>query len=142
MISKFEKLFKRIYLDVIKYKDFHFYSEEEFENSPIKHLDVIHKKKLVNRAKVASFTAKWLLKESPINVWAKVCAPNQEETGLIYIINEACVATYIFKIVLEIDLNNTKISPHIEDILYHFKFRTFDQKSFIIMFNMLKKIDN
>jgi hypothetical protein len=125
------------YLDVIKYKESHFHSDIDYEKEPDKHLAEIHNKK-INSHKVASFSAKWLLKDTPASIrYKKEYSPTDKEKRLVYTANEGCVLSYVAEILkIKIDSNQEIFG----DILYHFKFRKFDHRHFILIFNLLEQM--
>lgn len=125
------------YMDVIKYKESHFYSDINYQEDSKNHLEEIHSKK-INFPKVASFSAKWLLKDPPASIfYDKDYIPTDEEEQLVYTANETCVLSYVME-VIDIDFDDK--NEIYGDILYHFKFRNFDHRHFILIFTLIEKM--
>lgn len=121
------------FLDVIKFKEYHFHIPAQLDENVDKE---IHSEKLLNASKVGAFTAKWLLKYSPI-----VILPKPESTFDVF--ERRHIQNAPFILALNISLRSMGIQPHevptniYKGILYHFRFRDIDDRSMILYFDLL-----
>jgi hypothetical protein len=94
--------------------------------------------KLISRAKVAAFTAKWLLKYMPIYIFPKPgYKPTEDEKIKMFHANESFALDHSTSLMgREAHLLPTET---IEDILYHFKYRSSDDRSLILAFSLLSR---
>jgi hypothetical protein len=121
------------FLDVIKFKEYHFQPSSEDEDEK-----VIHGEKMLNHSKVASFTAKWLLKYCPI-----VMVPKEGVT--LDLFERRLLQNAPFILALNVALRAMDIRPDTvpldiyKSIVYHLRFREYDDRSLILYFELLKK---
>ncbi|MBR8842406.1 hypothetical protein [Pseudoalteromonas sp. JC3] len=144
------------FIDVIKYKESHFYCEHKFPESAEMHLDEIHSKK-INNEKVASLSAKWLLRYCPASfIVPEDYVPNELERKFCLGFNEMSTLSYVYNLLNlqfpeqeEIEATKCEATKLVfentqkllDDILYHFKFRTYDHRHFILVFSSLVRIN-
>ena len=133
------------FLDVIKFKEYHFYSNglyadrdgEHDCNLPTKEFDKkIHEGKLLNSSKVGAFTAKWLLKYHPLLVTQK---PDAE----VELYERRHIQNIPFIVACNIALRAMGIEPDevpsdlYRSLVYHLRFRTYEDRSMIMYFELL-----
>lgn len=146
------------FVDTIRYKEYHLTPKNNYgvdmttPNTRDWH-DALHLEpdsnsssknhSLIKPSKVAAFTAKWILKYKPINVIAKdeysLINMNSEQVKRSTSFNEKFALLYCLKAIMNIDHG---ISHDIlSTILYHFKYRQFDDRHFQIIFELLSNKD-
>ena len=130
------------YLDVIKYKESHFSSDIGYPSENDNYLDSIHNK-FINNDKVASLSAKWLLKHQIISFNVEGSYnPTCDESTLMYSANTCCVLSYICTI-LELPETALEGGDTIwDDLLYHFQYRNYDERHFFLINKLLRKLYN
>lgn len=141
------------FLDVIRYKEYHFQTEmgdaasrTESEKSERENAfygkewaHKVHVGKLINDSKVAAFLAKWLLKASPIYIVPDDSEKLSEDQKSVLICANELFALTCALYALRIDIKD--ISPEdIDDILYNFRFRAFDERAYFTKFDLMKRI--
>jgi len=121
------------FLDVIRFKEYHFNpkNHSELDVNSTAWLEAVHVEKNINPAKIASFTAKWLLNYKPI-----ILEPiGDENLSLedIELINSApAILALNFSLYL-ISLSQQAINERLaKAIIYHFRYRTFDERAFFL----------
>lgn len=139
----FEKIIKLVdsyFLDVIRYKEYHFTANKHFDldHNCGQWAETIHKK-LINDSKVASFVAKWILMAKPIYLF-----PKDDKQDLSFQDEEIRVAVNeLFAITNVLDalkINRNEVSEKdIDDLLYHFRFRPYNERDFFLIFETLQK---
>jgi len=130
------KLVNSYILDVIRYKEYHFSYEkgdETYESWEKK----VHLEKSINESKKASFTAKWLLRTSPIAVHHLGDVTDPVQLNVIYTINEAFALRTAYRQV-GIDIKSVPLEIQ-KDALYNFKFRNFDEYWFASNLEILER---
>ena len=141
----YERLSKSIdsyFLDVIKYKEYHFnaYHVDIYSEAWCKE---IHEEKKINDSKVAAFTAKWLLKASPIAIIPKdnshrIYRP--ENDGLCHINERFALDCSLYALLRESYLNLDKETYY--SLFYDFKYRNFDERLYFSRFCLLMELMN
>lgn len=124
------------FLDVIKYKEYHFDSNDTNDIYGEDWIIAIHKRKKINDSKVAAFTAKWLLKTMPIYI-------NPLPTQLI-LDDYACHINESFALQCAlyclVGKNFASIdSDDYDKLFYDFKYRPFDERAYFSRFELLEK---
>lgn len=127
------------FLDVIRFKDYHFRPNGDF---PEKELftdtwnQLVHGEKLLSPPKVAALSAKWILKYSPLIIIPKngVLLSSHDRTLL-----NAATAMFAFQFaIVSMGLSPRNINLEIRrNIIYHFRFRQFEERSFMLLFETL-----
>jgi hypothetical protein len=135
-----ERLSKTIdsyFLDVIKYKEYHFNADIDdiYSEAWCKEVHEEHK---INDSKVAAFTAKWLLKAAPISIIPRNISSSirRSENDNLCHINERfaldCALYALFRdSYLDLDDNSY------ESLYYDFKYRNFDERAYFSRFSLL-----
>jgi hypothetical protein len=128
------------FLDVMRFKEYHFQPSVDglagYERDKC-----VHAEKLLNSGKVGAFTTKWLIKYSPVVLIPK------EGLGLNHV-EQTFLAFAPFAIALNFSLRLMDINPRDvpvdihRDILYHIRFRGFDDRSFMLYYNLLVRYFN
>ena len=128
-------LVESYFLDVIRYKDYHFVynsnmKEEEAEK-------FVHKERNISPGKVAAYTLKWILKYMPI-----VCYFAKDN------ISSRCKRKMVsanFVFALDFSLGLIRIDPRDlpqetrMNLLYHARFRTIHERDMFLVFDELHK---
>jgi hypothetical protein len=163
------ELIRSYFLDVIRYKEYHFNPKADISKidqtatilseSGARSLDeidplspswtkVVHTLGNVNSSKVASYSAKWILKYKPISVVSSVNLSNldfQSENPakslrmrppgfFLSNINEI-YALEVALFALQLDVGDIPVEK-IDNLIYSFRFRNFDESSY---FSILSK---
>jgi hypothetical protein len=137
-----ETLCYSYFIDVIKYKEYHLspkdknidpYSPQWVESL---HHDDKEKGKRLKFSKVAAFTAKWLLKYKPISIQLiDGILPQQvnpEEKRRASSINEDFALLHSLQL---LEINDEKLNSNLlMDMVYHFRYRAFDERHFFILY--------
>jgi hypothetical protein len=124
------------FLEVSRYKDYHTSCEthEPFTQAAAMH---VHKNNFLKRSKVAAFTVKWILKTAPLAIYPNsIYTPTPEKKKIIVEVN----AHYAFQVamrLLEIDMKNITGSET-RELIYHFMYRDYDDRSFFMIFENLR----
>lgn len=138
------------FLDVIKYKEYHFNPRVKPGEDPLEPLSklfttAVHRQhedrtrdKILNRPKAAAFTAKWILRYMPIAISVK--------EGIDLTVDENWNMThanemFAFDHGLALMGRDTTLLQRetIDDVLYHFKYRPTDDRSLILAFSILSR---
>lgn len=125
------------YLDVIRYKEYHFDGLEDSNSDDW--LQSIHLKKFISNNKSASLCSKWILKFQPIQIHTSDpdYQPTKDETKLILSVN-SYLAISCSLAILKIDpRKNKNIQPLLDEIVYHMMYRQFDEKHFFLVYGQL-----
>ncbi len=142
--SKVILLIDGFYLDVIRYKEYH-YSPDIDDISSEEWMEAIHDKNHLSDAKLSCYLCKWILKNPPISFHLD---PNVEQNlyddvaRRLGYLNEAFCVNYILGEIFSSEKN----SEHLIDayinrsILYHLRYRTFEEKSLFLLFDMLSHL--
>lgn len=138
---KIRALVKSYFLDVIKYKEYHF--EPTFSNKILAmHTEdwmrAVHAQKEINHSKIFSFTVKWIMKHSPLAFWSASGDPLSIEDEAR--INSANARFAISMAFLLIGRSMYSIDrERISRLSYHLMYRMVDERSlFGWIDNMLK----
>lgn len=135
-----ERLSKAIdsyFLDVIKYKEYHFNSDIEDVYSEAWCKDV-HEEHRINDSKVAAFTAKWLLKAAPISIMPKdfsSSTPRPENDDICHINERFALDCSLYALFRNSYLNLDASSY--ENLYYDFKYRNYDERIYFSKFSLL-----
>jgi hypothetical protein len=132
------------FLDVIRYKEYHFNpvgSDRYTSSNSDVWCDAVHNKK-ISKSKVASYTAKWLLRYSPVLVFTDSedrYEISSEDKKRILSINAVFCLDHIRKILSTEGrcpklLNDDSI---ISEMIYSFRFRNFDERHFFTILNLI-----
>jgi hypothetical protein len=137
--NKIIKALDSYFLDVIKYKEYHFNCDDDggdidvFSEDWARH---IHLNKKINDSKVAAFTSKWLLKASPIYV-----VPSSENKVLDDFtchINAFFVLNCVLYCLLQYDHDLVDQDDY-DKLFYDFRYRIVDDRPFFSRFELLEK---
>jgi hypothetical protein len=136
-------LVESYYLDVIRYKEYHFNpaGSAEYGSSQDTWCESVHNKK-ISKSKAAAYTAKWLLKYSPITILPDSVSRDEispEDLKRILSINAVFCLDHIRKILTTEQgypnsLNDDRV---ISDLIYTFRFRNFDERHFFMIFDLM-----
>lgn len=130
------------FIDIIKYKEYHISPNDKSLNaySPEWVRGLHHEDDKIGKrlkfSKVAAFTAKWLLKYKPISVeiidgiLPQDISP--EERRIAASINEDFALLHSLQL-LEVDSNKIEDSI-LMDMVYHFRYRSFDERHFFVLY--------
>jgi hypothetical protein len=140
-----EQLCDAYFIDVVRYKEYHSTPDKPdikpFSEDWAFHLHSEHSGKRVKFSKIAALTVKWLLKYHPIvlqlDKGVSVSSLPSQERRTASFINEAFALSYSLDI---IKVEFSKIDPkECEDLLYHFKYRNYDERHFFLLYEYLRK---
>jgi hypothetical protein len=134
--NKIVKALDSYFLDVIKYKEYHFNCEESVDIFSEKWAQYIHVDKKINDSKVAAFSAKWLLKAAPIYIVPKANTPVLDD--FICHINAFFVLNCVLYCLLKYDHDLVDQSDF-EKLFYDFRYRTVDDRSYFSRFELIEK---
>jgi hypothetical protein len=122
------------FLDVIRFKEYHFKSDADAKS---KDEASIHTK-LVSQSKAAAFTLKWMLKYQPLIVFAQDPFKLSE--------HERVFLEFLpFLVAINFALRTMGIRPRdvpkeiFDDLLYHIRFRPYEERGFMLYFDLLIK---
>lgn len=128
---KIRALVRSYFLDVIKFKEYHFEPNVENKISKINSeewIDFVHKDKQINHSKVASFTLKWIMKHSPLAFWNmndELLTFDQE--NIINTANARFAISAAFKL---IEKPQYSVNPeYLKRLMYHLMYRSIDERS-------------
>lgn len=124
------------FLDVIKYKEYHFNCEKHSDVNSQEWASYIHVEKKINDSKVAAFSAKWLLKASPIFILPKDGTPIVDD--FLCHINEFFALNCVLYCLLQYDYDLIDEDDY-KKLFYDFKYRMFDERSYFSRFELLEK---
>lgn len=127
------------FLDVIRYKEYHFNPERTGEKPSdinplsIKWIVAIHKKKRINSNKVAALSVKWLLMYKPISVRRNFSEmTSDKENYLTTHINEFfALSVGLYALDLSIQDLDSEI---VREIVYNLRFRDYDEGAYFMIF--------
>ncbi|MDI9334731.1 MAG: hypothetical protein QM533_10185 [Cytophagales bacterium] len=138
-----DQLCKSYYIDVVKYKEYHLSPENSNPSSKLEPFSdewtrALHNEKSGKRlrlSKVAAFTAKWILKYKPINLEVEDnISPGSidpKKRRLAASLNEDFALAHTFQLM---NLDTSKIPDTVlADMIYHYRYRSFDERHFFIM---------
>ena len=141
-----EKLCDAYFIDVIRYKEYHIGPSLGNHLTPFSKewTEALHGEEVGKRikySKIAALTVKWLLKCSPISlVLNDGIRPDQispQEKRISSFINEDFALNHSMTLI------KTPISKLIkkdyEDLIYHFKYRNYDERHFFIVYELLRE---
>lgn len=135
---KMSALVESYFLDVIRFKEYHFNPKNGSGSDILSHqwLASVHQEKNINPAKVAAFTAKWLLSYKPIIIIPE----NDDDLGNEdrELINSAAAQLALIFSLSLISISVDVVGKRLSDrLMYHFRFRPYDERSFFIIFESL-----
>ena len=123
------------YLDVIRFKEYHFNAGGETEFSSARDIE-IHGKKLLSKTKVGSFTTKWLLRYQPLVTVARDPS-NLDENERTYLEFAPFAVALNFSLrAMDVKPRSLPLDLH-RNIMYHLRFRSFDDRTFILYYDLL-----
>lgn len=135
--NKIIKALDSYFLDVIKYKEYHFNCDDANVNVfTEKWARYIHVDKKINDSKVAAFTSKWLLKAAPIYLVPKKESPVFDDFTCH--INSLFVLNCVLYCLLKYDHDLIDQDDY-DKLFYDFKYRTLDDRSYFSRFELLEK---
>jgi len=146
-LMKVEDFVTSYFLDVIKYKEYHFNPKPEVGQKPpdvwdVSYLDAVHKKnadpakdKAINCSKVAAFKTKWWLRYMPISVHVLdgFAVPERDRSNISHV-NETFILYYCLDLM---GLRSTITTGNWDSMLYHLKYRALDDRSLMLAYSML-----
>lgn len=136
---KLYDLIRSYFIDVIRYKEYHFDAAPAVDPFSKEWADQVHAKD-INASKVATITAKWILKYKPISVHTKRNfeeAEHHELTFYLANINEHFAFQSALS-ALDVELGDVP-DVNIEEFIYNFRFRPFDEGPYYMIFESLYK---
>jgi hypothetical protein len=147
-LYKVEDFATSYFLDVIKYKEYHFNPRPDISGTlpdiwSKAYVDSVHahhpdpdQDKVISLPKVAAFTTKWWVRYMPISIhFDPKYNPTDKERSDICHINEAFILYYCLEIMgLKRDLIT---KSNWDNLLYHLKFRSLDDRTLILAYSML-----
>ncbi|MEE9338380.1 MAG: hypothetical protein V3U87_09890 [Methylococcaceae bacterium] len=135
-----ERLSKTIdsyFLDVIKYKEYHFNAsvDDIYSETWCKEVHEEHK---INDSKVAAFTAKWLLKAAPISIIPRniTSSIHRPENDNLCHINERFALDCALYALFRDDYLSLDDKSY-DSLYYDFKYRNFDERAYFSRFSLL-----
>jgi hypothetical protein len=136
-------LVESYFLDVIRYKEYHFSPAgfPEYTGDSDSWCESIHNKK-ISESKVAAYTAKWLLKYSPLVVLPDSedrYTISPEDLKKILSINAVFCLDHIRKILSGKGKCPKLLSDEsiISELIYTFRFRNFDERHFFSILRLM-----
>jgi hypothetical protein len=136
--DKLAELVRSYFIDVIRYKEYHFslYPEKDgiepgLDPFSFEWASKVHQKRL-NASKQAALTAKWILTYKPISVVSNRSLGSESEVSLyVASINEHYA---LQAAVIALDLEFAAIPREtVEEIIYNFRFRKFEEGPFYMI---------
>jgi hypothetical protein len=139
---KLGRCLESYYLDVIKYKEYHFNPDAACSGDVFskEFSEKVHSgEKFINSAKVAAFTTKWLLKARPIYVRpVNGYKPTITESTFLDAINETFVLGHVLDLM---GLTTSQFTGgEISDLLYHLKYRSSDDRCLMLIYSLMEKV--
>lgn len=141
MISPFhvERLVRAYWIDIIRYKEYH-YNPANPDVDYAKYADEIHNggdMRRLGHDKIAAYLVKWILKSQPIQVDLGEMTDTKDPklNDLIWYVN-CYFALVIACDQLKVNLASLDASLR-SDLLYHFRFRPYDESAFTHIFKSL-----
>lgn len=142
-IYRFQALVKSYYLDVIRYKEYHFNKKRE-DGDLDESIDCYSKEwskyiheNLISKDKAASLTANWIMKYSPIHIHAddEKYIPTEEEATNIIMANSGFAIDNSIAIM---DVELEKVAPGlVNDLEYHFLYRPIDERHLFLVYGQI-----
>jgi hypothetical protein len=140
--QKMVALVDSYFLDVIRFKEYHF--QPKLPNGTVDvfskdWMDYVHREKLLHPSKVGALLSKWILKYSPI-----IIIPKSEE--LISQDDAKIICSANAGFALNFSLSSMGVSQEdidketASDVLYHFRFRNYEDRSFFLIYNSVMKL--
>ena len=128
---KLRALVKSYFLDVIKYKEYHF--EPDLPNKTLAlhgkdWMRAVHAEKEINHSKIFAFTVKWVMKHAPLSFWV-------DSDQLLSVEDEARINSANARFALHMAfllIGKSMYSVdrgHISRLTYHLMYRTIDERS-------------
>ncbi len=143
---KLRALVHSYYLDVIRYKEYNFNPSKEDTGGKkiapfsLEWVEYIHdSRKKISDNKAASLTCKWLMKYLPIQIHPRDynCVLSDDEEQVILNYNAFFSLSHCADI-LDISISEEDISPLLyEELLYHLRYRNFDERHFYMVFGLI-----
>lgn len=134
--NKIIKALDSYFLDVIRYKEYHFNNSGSMDVFSEEWAKRIHSKKKINNSKVASFFCKWLLKAAPIYI-----VPNEETempNDFIAHINSFFVLNCVLYCLLQYDYDMIDQDDY-DKLFYDFRYRSIDDRLYFSRFELIEK---
>lgn len=143
-----EKLCDAYFIDVIRYKEYHI-SPDDHNPIPVDPLSrewaiALHNEETGKRlkfSKIAALTVKWLLKYKPIilsiddGIDPESIDPRSRRVASF--INEDFALIHSMRL---INANISKVDEKTHaDLIYHYKYRQFDERHFFLLYEMLQE---
>jgi hypothetical protein len=139
-----KRLTDAYFIDVIRYKEYHL-SPKSVDG--VKHGSMtepwtaaLHNQETgskINDPKIAALTVKWLLRYQPISLKGLLPYEDIPETALrkAEFINESFALAHASSVLKVSGLSEKLVG----DLLYHFKYRPYDERHFFIIFDVLSR---
>lgn len=128
---KLSELIRSYFIDVIRYKEYHFNGKPGVDPFSKEWVDQVHKKN-INASKVAALTCKWILGYKPIVVVSKASPGTiSPVSNVIANINEH-FAFNVALYALGVDIADVP-DERIEEIIYNFRFRRFEEGAYFMI---------
>jgi hypothetical protein len=137
--ARLSKCVDSYFLDVIRYKEYHFTSDGQAEINSEAWYDVIHRQKKINDSKVAALTAKWLLKSCPIALIKTSADCKSILSDELCHINQLWALNCALYALLKDDFKYLNKSDF-EDLFYDFKYRVFDERAYFSRFELILRL--
>lgn len=134
--GRISKAIDSYFLDVIKYKEYHFSAADNISIGGDAWDVSVHVHKKINDSKVAAFTAKWLLKASPIYVVQKKNKPITDD--ILCHINEFFVLNCVLYALLQDNFHLLDEDDY-QKLFYDFKYRCLDDRAYFSRFELIEK---
>jgi hypothetical protein len=137
--ARLVKCIDSYFLDVIRYKEYHFTADEKVDINSDEWIVEIHCNKKINDSKVAAFIAKWLLKSCPISII------NTSENQDLLLSDDLCHINQLFALncalyaLLKEDYKYLSKDEY-EDLFYDFKYRIFDERAYFSRFELILRM--
>ena len=136
-----ERLSRAYFIDIIRYKEYHYNPKDE--GVPYdEYVAKIHSgddKRRLGPDKIAAFLVKWILRSQPIQVEISRNANLKDPrlNDLIWYVN-IYFALFVAAEKLQVPLKSLDRKQRL-DLLHHFRFRTFDESAFILLFKSIQE---
>jgi hypothetical protein len=141
-----KRLTDAYFIDVIRYKEYHISPkpvEGEIKHGPMTEpwTVALHNQETgarINDAKIAALTVKWLLRYQPISLKGALPFEEIPEATLrkAEFINESFAVAHAMSLLKVAGLNEKTVA----DLLYHFKYRPYDERHFFLVFDVLSRV--
>lgn len=132
-LDRLSELIRSYFIDVIRYKEYHFSPENDVDIFSKEWAEGVHSMN-INASKVASLTAKWVLNYKPVGVISKSVPKTPPKTSFIIAnINEI----FAFQCaLLALELEMSEIPPQrVREIVYNLRFRKFEEGLYFLLFS-------